>query len=196
MAQNTIYELFLYIVIPIVGIGLMVFALGWGWRLGQRPVEIAIAKLGLNFKADILTLLVLLGFVMAGAGAFFWYRGYEFRLADLQGKLAQMQTKMNNMDEVLQSFKVYDLRLHLIFPDQVDVRRTKVQVYITKQGRGSPQLSAPETDIGVANDLWVKLDSLNRGDKLRIVAYEGNEKTWESAHMEIPKTQVQMTRVR
>lgn len=197
MAENAAYvTILLYVVFPLVGIALIVFALGWGSRLGRRPVELSLDRLGLNFKADILTFLVLLGFVLAGVGVFFGYQGYESRLLALQRQLEEMQTRMKTMDEALQSFKVYDMRLNLIFPDEVDARNAKVQVYVSKQGKGPPQLSVPETDVGFSNDLWVKLDSLNRGDRLRIVAYEGAEKAWESSDIEIPKTQVQMRRVK
>ena len=99
MAENTLYmTMLLYVVSPLVGIALIVFALGWGSRLGRRPVELSLDRLGLNFKADILTLLVLLGFVLAGVGVFFGYQGYESRLLALQRKLDEMQTKMNSMD--------------------------------------------------------------------------------------------------
>jgi hypothetical protein len=189
------YDLFIYIVLPLFGIGCIVFALGWGMRLGQRPVEIGFNKLGLTVKADLLTLLVLLGFVLAGVGAFFAYQGYEAKLVRDAKMISQEQAKTILLQNELESFKVYDMSFHLIFPEPVDVRRAKIQIYITKKGQGPPQLSTPETDIGIANDLWVKMKGLTSGDKFRIVAMEGIDKNWVSADMEIPKAQIQMSRV-
>ena len=198
MEIKTYQMIFFYIVLPLLGIGLIIFALFRGRSLGQRPVEIALTKLGLNLKSDTLTLLIILGCVLACIGVFFWYRGYETQVADLKIELEQAKTRINTIDDVLKSFKVYAMRFHLIFPeiDTIDAREIKVQAYISKQGDPPPKLYDTETLVGFSNDIWVKIDNLNPGDKLCIVAYEGEDKSWQSAEIEIPKAHIQMRRVK
>jgi hypothetical protein len=185
-------------IVPVIGIGLIVFAMVWGKRLSQRRVEIALAKLGIDLKTDTLTLMILLGCAMASVGILFWYQGYEAQVNQLKGDLEQAEVKLQSMNDVLESFKVYSMRFHPVFPkaETVNCREVEVQVYICKQGKGPPQLCASETTVGFSNDLWVNVDNLNPGDKLRLVAYEGEGKSWESADViEVPQTDIQLRRV-
>ena len=186
-------------IVPLVGIGLIVFAVVRGKRLSQRRVEIGLARLGIDLKSDTLTLMILLGCVMASAGILFWYQGYEAQVNELKGDLEQAEVKLQSMNNVLESFKVYRMLFHPVFPtnETVDVRDVEIQVYICKQGKGAPQLCPSEATVGFSNDLWVNVDNLNPGDKLRLVAYEGEEKSWESADViQVPQTNIQLRRVR
>ena len=99
MFAKEFHTIILYIVLPLVGLGLIVFALTWGKRLGQRPVDIAIAKLGLNLKLDTLTFLILIGFVMTGAGGFLWYLDHETQVAEANKKLGQKE--IENIRDVM-----------------------------------------------------------------------------------------------
>jgi len=196
IADRTYQITFIYVILPLVGIALIVFALIWGRRLGKRPFEIGLAKLGINLKADTMTLLILLGFLMACVGVFFQYRGYETKVTDLKGLLNEAQTKIEERDKILKSFQVYSMRFHLLFPetDTIDAPKIEVQAYIEEPGQVGRQLRPCEKCDVVSNDVWVNVDDLRSGDKLRIVAYEGDEKSWMSNDVEIPKTRLQMRR--
>jgi len=198
MGINTYQMILFFIVLPLLGLGLIIYALVMGRRLGQRPVEIVINWLGLSLKLDTLTLLILLGCILTSAGGYFWYRGYESQVADLKSKLLKAEAKKNTLDEVLERFRVYAMRFHLVFPqdETFNAQEVKARVYIAKQGEVSPRLYGAETLVGFSNEIWVKIDNLNPGDKLSIVAYEGEEKSWESPDIEIPKTNIQMRRVK
>lgn len=198
MLAKELHTIILYIVLPFVGLGIIVFALTWGTRLGKRPVEIAIAKWGLNLKLDTLTFLILIGFIMAGVGGFLWYQDYGKQISEAKNKLGQKEIEVETYKQFVEKFKLYSMRFHLNFPetDIVNVRKIKVQVYILKQDKGPPQLSDTEPVVGLMNDLWVSIDNLNPGDKLRIIAYEGQEKSWESLEVEIPKTHLQLRKVK
>lgn len=187
------------IVFLALGILVMLFALVWGARLGAQPVEFGIGKLGLNLKADRLTVIFSLGFLMAGVGVFFRYRGYEAQVANLksdvarlEGNLSQVSKTMEKLTSDLQGLKDYDLGLNLAFPAGVDPRQLNIQVYTQKSGDQGFSLRdiRPQTDIG---GTWVYLNSLSRGEKIKITARAPDATTWVS-DLEIPKTQVQMVR--
>ena len=198
MEIETYQMIFFYIVLPLLGIGLIIFALFRGRRLGQRPVEIALSKLGINLKSDTLTLMIILGCVLACLGVFFWSKGYETYVTELEGKVDKLEAEKKTKDELLERFKVYAMRFNLVFPkeDTLNTQDIKVQAYMAKQGKLPAKLYDPETFLGWSNDIWVKIDNLNPGDKLRIVAYEGEQKSWQSRDIEIPKTNINMRRVR
>jgi hypothetical protein len=188
------------IIFLVVGIGIMVFTLVWGGRLGTGPVELGVPKLGLNLKADRLTLIFLLGFLMTGVGVFFRYRGYESQVKQLQsqviglqGRVSQLDSTMQKLTDALQGFKEYDLGLNLVFPDSVDPRPFNIQVYTKKLSDVNFELLTikAETDVG---GTWVKINNLSRGERIKIVAQEPDSTIWEGNDVEIPKTQIQMTR--
>ena len=198
MGINTYQMILLYVLLPLSGLGLIIFALVRGKHLGQKPVEIVLTKLGLSLKLDTLTLLILLGCVFSGVGVYFWYRGYESQVGDLKRKVEKVEAEKTTLDGVLERFRVYAMRFHLVFPKEeaINAKAIKTQAYIAKQSEVSPKLYEIEPLVGFSNDIWVKIDNLNPGDKLCIVAYEGLEKSWESADIEIPKTNIQMRRVK
>lgn len=198
MEIETYQLIFFYIVLPLLGIGLIVFALVRGRRLGQRPVEISAAKLGLSLKSDTLTLLIILGCILACVGVFVWSRGYEAHVKGLKDKLQTVEAEKNNLYDVLDRLRVYAMRFNLVFPheDTVNVKEFEVQVYKVKQGEVEPKLYTPKPLVGLMDDIWVNIDNLIPGDKLRIVAYEGGDKSWESSDIEIPKSQIHMRRIR
>ncbi len=203
-----IYQIILlYVVLPLMGIGLIVFAVTWGKRLVQRPVEITVSKLGLNLKTDTLVILILLGSVMASMGVYFIFQGYEKRIEETNKEnnkqLIEKDTEIkilsksfDNLSKSFDKFKVYAMRFRLIFKstNNIDTQKFKVQIYNWKQGKGEPQITSPATIPGV-NELWVSVGNLNAGDELRIIVYEDENKKWQSGKIEIPKTDLLMTKV-
>ena len=193
------HNVFLYIVLPFLGVALIVFALGWGWRLGKRPVEIGVAKLGMNLKADILTLLLLLGFSLCVVGVFFVYRDYETRLERLDGELNQVRGQLASIDKFrktltdeMERLQGYDLGFRLNFPE-APREDTQIQVYIGGVTE-APRLT-PKVDTRVdGNAIWIKLPQrLNRGDRIRVVALEQG-RNWDSGAIDIPTIPLQMRR--
>ena len=192
-----IYQIILlYMVLPLVGIGLIVFTVTWGKRLAQRPVEIAVSKLGLNLKTDTLTILILLGAVMASIGVFFIFQGYEKQIEETNRQLIEKDSEIKHLSKSLDKFKVYSMPFHLIFKstNSVDTEKFRVQVFNWKQGKGEPQITSPPAIPGL-NELWVTVENLNPGDQIRIIAYEDENKSWQSGKIEIPKTDLLMTKV-
>lgn len=192
-----IYQIILlYIVLPLMGIGLIVFTVTWGKRLVQRPVEIAVSKLGLNLKTNTLTILILLGSIMASIGVFFIFRGYEKQIEETNKQLIEKDSEIKILSKFLDKFKVYAMRFHLIFKstNNIDTQEFKVQVFNWKQGKGAPQITSPDAIPGL-NELWVTIDNLNPGDEIRIIVYEDENKSWKSGKIEIPKTDLPMTKV-
>ena len=179
-----------------MGIGLIVFTVTWGKRLVQRPVEIAVSKLGLNLKTDTLTILILLGSIMASIGVFFIFRGYEKQIEETNKQLIEKDSEIKILSKSLDKFKVYAIRFHLIFKstNNIDTQKFKVQVFNWKQGKGRPQITSPDAIPGL-NELWVTIDNLNPGDEIRIIVYEDENKSWQSGKIEIPKTDLSMTKV-
>jgi hypothetical protein len=194
--MNIYQIILLYIVLPLVGIGLILFSAIWGKRLVERPVEIAVSKLGLSLKTDTLTMLIVLGSVMACMGVFFIYQGYEKQIEESNKQLIEKDSEIKSLNQSLYKFKVYSMRFHLTFESRnnIDTQNFTVQVYNWKQGKGSPQITSPPTISGL-NELWVTIDNLNPGDEIRIIAYEGEKLAWRSRKIEIPKTDLPMTKV-
>jgi len=192
-------NVFLYGVLPLLGVGLMVFALGWGKRLGTRPVEVALNKLGMSLKADLVTLLLLLGFSLCVVGVFFLYRDYESRLTRVNDELAQMKAQLSTVEsfrktflEEMERLRGYDLGFRLTFPERPR-DDTKIQVYVGRSNE-APELAPRVEKTFEGNSIWVKLPQrLNRGDRIRVVALEPT-RGWDSGEIHIPTIPVQMRR--
>lgn len=176
-----------------VGVVIILFVLVRGRQLGRAPVELGLQKLGINFKADRLTLFFLVGVLMAGVAVFFRYQSYDSQAKEMRGKLETMNSRLAILTDELQGFKVYDVRLNVAFPDDVDPRKLNIGVHTKKQTEDVFKLTdtRAETDFG---GTWVKLSNLQRGDRVKVVAVEPDGTTWESQDIEIPKTSVRMTR--
>lgn len=150
----------------------------------------------MNLKADLLTVLLLLGFSLCVVGVFFLYRDYESRLAGLDGELKQVKGQLEGfrttLREDLESLRGYDLGFRLTFPERPR-EDTTVQVYIG--GINEPPELAPKIEKTIdGNAIWVKLPRrLNRGDRVRVVALESG-RGWESGEIHIPTIPLQMRR--
>jgi hypothetical protein len=176
-----------------VGVVIILFVLVRGQQLGRAPVELALQKLGVNIKADRLTLFFLLGVLLAGVAVFFRYQSYESQVKEMRGTLEAMKSRLTLLTDELHSFKGYDVRLNVAFPDDVDPRKLRIGVHTKKQTEDVFTLTdtRAETDFG---GTWVKLSNLQRGDRIKVVAVDPDGTTWESPDIEIPKTSVRMTR--
>jgi len=193
---------------PFIGVCFIVSAMIWRQHFsGRRVLDFTADKLGFALKADAFGLVSMLGFIMIGSGVFFFYQGYETKMAEMQnryeGRLAEvqkrvedMQGKVNGMSGVIRDLRKYDLRLNLGFPenDLADPFKTKVNAYICKKGSSSEELyGSIRIDRGVGG-LVVYFDSLGTGDKFYIIAEDGNRK-WRSDDMEIPKAYLKMNSI-
>jgi hypothetical protein len=200
MALDKIASL-LYLVMLVVfflgGITLILLAIRRAVPIGNRPLAINASKLGLDIKTDTVGLLILVGVVFIGLGPFFAYRGYERRLSALQRQLDDSNANYREVLNQLKQFKIYDAKLNLAFPAEahVDPRDVVVQLAVTRPGQ-TPKLVTPEQYVG-PGDLWIELDNVALGDKIRVIANEKDgesERKWESEEIEIPKSQVAMRR--
>jgi hypothetical protein len=174
-----------------LGIGVMVFALLWGHHLGNRPVELGFGKLGLSLKADGMPLIFLLGFLMAGVGVFFRYRGYESEIQRLGGDLAQVKGSLRELTDEL---KNYDMGLNLVFPPNVNPELLDIQVLTKKTSDHEFVLRSDISAEVEPGGTWVNFPRLSRGEKIKIVARGPDSTTWATGYLEIPKTQIQMVK--
>jgi len=191
-------QLFPDLMIPAAGLGLILFALGWGSRLGPRPVEFGLGKLGFNLRADLVTILVLIGAAFVGSGLYFKYLEQRKTFLDQEKEVNATQVQAV-LEKFVGALHKYNLGLTLIFPEGMDPRylRDKISVNLTKKNESAPRtLSKNEMDIrvGFGNDISVFLAGLDEGDNLRIIAKESETEWWESADIEVPKTQIRMTK--
>lgn len=196
--EGTSYQtIFVYIILPLFGIGIIVSALIWRKHLSGREVlDLTAEKLGLALKADAFGLVVLIGFVMVSAGVFFLYRGYESRIATLQTDIEKMQNKVINIDNVIKEFKEYDLRLNLLFPekDQANPFTATVNAYVHKKGESAEKPYDLVTVERGSGGIVVYFDKLGLGDKVYVIAEDSNNK-WRSDDMITPAAHLQMNRI-
>ena len=193
-----IYQVILFILLPVVGIGLLLYALFLGKRLEGNPIEIKIEKPKLDLTLDRPSLVILLGVFLMVIGVLMWNQGYKTKVSRLEDNLKSAKNEIVHKDNLLGKFKYYSMQLPLFFPenDITDANDVSVQVYIQKEDMESPILSDSKKVVGISQDISVYIDYLNPGDKLRIRAYEGEGKVWEGVNIvEVPKINIQMRRV-
>lgn len=186
------------------GLFVIVLALILSQRFGNRPVEFAFDKLGLDLKADRLTFVLLLGLMMIGVGVFFRYQNYEAALKKLQFQVQgfepvqqEYNKTLESLRAELQNFKVYDLSLEIDFPNtpgEVIKKHFAIEVYTKRQSDQTFELRSfkPSTDF---DKTYVSLNNLYRGEKVRIIAKDNRDNTeWRSNEILIPEAQIQMKR--
>jgi hypothetical protein len=196
--EGTYQTVLITIVLPVAGLGLVFGALIWGKRLPQRYQELSIKKIGIELKLGTMTFMVLLGFAVASVPVYVTLSDYQTRIDSLKKQAGDRAAEIATMERVLDGFKDYAMRIHLCFPetDTVDMEQVEVQAYVSKGGTAPPELSASETTVGFADDLWVSVCNLNPGDQLRLVAHEGDDRFWQSIGvLEIPNAELNMRRV-
>lgn len=184
MYRETLFN----IALPLVGIGLIVSAMIWRRHLsGQKAVDLTMDKLGLVLKADAFGLVVLLGFLMTSTGIFFLYKGYE-------DKLKTLQSEKYGLEQAIAEFKIYDMRLSLIFPEDNPpnpFKLTSYNAYVQKKGERETRLyELARFDKGQGG-IVVNLEKLNFGDKLYVLVQEQNKK-WRSDEMIAPAANLKM----
>lgn len=198
MEEITLEAIFIYIVLPVVGISLISSAVIWRKSLsGQEVVAINLPKLGAQ-KANAFGLLVLLGFVLISVAPFFFYQRYADKLKTQQGRIEGLETKLTAMDETIKEavreLEDYDLRLTLIFPENDRPRpfNAKAYGYLRKKDEtvASPYTWRKKPDKG-AGGIVVYFDNLASGDKLYVIV-EDDGKRWRSDDMVMPKAQLKM----
>ncbi|MBI3694677.1 MAG: hypothetical protein HY238_07530 [Acidobacteria bacterium] len=183
-------------VLVLAGIASIAYALGWGQRLSEKPVDIEIKKLDFHLQGTHLTLAMLLSLLLTAGGAGLLYKLYLSRLGGVQEELQKVRSELTGMkgsiDEVVKRFKFYDLKLHLVFPDQVDGRTVQIQAYRTKLGDLAGEACPSRKTLGEENTIWVDLDGLSSGDLVRIEAFDGVRKWVSTTAVQIPRTHVEM----
>jgi hypothetical protein len=170
----------------------------WGKKLSQLPVIIESTKLGFKLNTNTMTLLVLAALMIVFLIAFRGINYYEEREQKLKNDLDQAGAKITMMETFLDRFRSYVILFRLVFPEteKINAGAIKTQVYICKQGQESSQLTEAERTLGFLNDIWIRVQNLNPGDKLKIIAQEGDGRFWESTGVvEIPKSDLSMRRV-
>ncbi len=195
--ETTIQLILIYIVMPVIGLGLILFALVRGKQFDQQQMNLGLKKLGLELKCDKTALLILMGFVLLFVGGMFIYYDYDEQIATLECRLNQTKAEIASKDELLERFNCYAMHFSLVFPqeDSVAIGDINVQAVISRQGEGQPQITTPDTRMGLSNDLWVHIDNLHPGDELRLLAYQSDGTEWQSNDIcEVPKSRIMMVR--
>ena len=175
------------IAFPIVGVCLIFYMLIWGKELGQRPVEITIPRLNLILKADRLTFIVLLGFVMLGGGGFFWY-------VDLKDKINEMGSELTTKESLLNEFLTHNPRLLLFFSPENDLPvpgQTDVKVFVRGNKDRKPTLyNEIYVDKGTGG-IIVDIFNLKGNENYHFEAEYGG-KIWKSNSLPAPRAYVLM----
>ena len=190
------------VVLLFAGLGLIALALLLSQRLGKREVIIKLDKLGVDFKADRLTFVLLIGLMLIAVGVFFRYRNYETDVNDLQLQVQGLRSGQEESKKILDAlrdelreFKAYDLGLNIAFPSVAgdDVEKYfKTEVWIKK---GNDPFALSDYKPVTANgQTFVRLSNLNQGQKIMIVARDTRDNTrWQSTNdIVIPETQIEM----
>ena len=194
-----IFQVILFILLPVVGIGLLLYALFLGKNLEGNPIEIKIGKPKLDLKLDRLSLVILLGVFLMIFGVIIWNQGYKTKVSKMEDDLNSAKDEITQKDNLLEKFRYYRLQIPLIFPenDITDANDINTQVFKQKEDSESAKLCDHKKAISFSQDISVIVDYLNPGDELRIVAYEGEDKKWEGVNIvEVPKIKIQMRRVK
>jgi len=191
--NDPIYQTILvYIVLPLVGIGLIVFALVSGKRLSERPVEIVLDKLGLGLKADAFGLMILVGFVMTSVGVFFLYQGYQTELEKYQTELEKKNNVAGFIATVREKVKEYNLNLILDFPESLNPNLTEADLYIRRKGMSNDVLYKHLEKLKQEpGGIVVQFSGLSEGDTVYVEAeYAG--KKWQSDYIRVPTAYLKM----
>lgn len=187
-------------VLLFAGLVVIASALLLAQRLGNKPVQFGVTKLGLDLKADRLTFVLVVGLMLIGVGIFFRYQNYEALLKTLQVQVDAAKAAQTEHDKSLRElrnqFMVYDLGLNIVFPnvsgDDVE-QYFEIEVHTKNESAGPFELSAykPTTTFGRT---YVNLNNLNRGAQVRIYAKDKRDNTkWTSTYdILIPETEIQM----
>lgn len=194
-----IYQIFLLILLPILGIIILLYALFYGERLASNPIIFILERPKIEFKSDLRSLVILLGCFMMVFGVWIWSNTYKNTVKELKDDLKLANNEITTRNNLLKEFKNYSMRFPLTFPkdELINAANIKVQVYIQKQGMESPMLCDSKKIVGLNNEISVNIDYLNHGDKLSIKAYEGQDKEWNGINLiKIPETIIEMQRVR
>lgn len=196
--MNTFYVI-LFILLPVVGIGLLLYALFLGRNLEGNPIKIKIDRPRLDLELDRLSLVILLGVFLMIFGVIIWNQGYKIKASRMEYDLKSAKNEITTKNNLLEKFKCYSVKFPLIFPENGNINPNdiSVQVYILKPGMESAKLCDFKKITSLSNDISVSIEYLNPGDRLRIRAQEVENREWEGINIvEIPKIDIQMRRVR
>ena len=197
-------ETLIYLSLAVIGLAVIITAFLCRKQLLAQPVHLEFSKIGFSFKASALSLSVLLGVAIIGAGAFLWGRGYEAKLAvlmsekqDLEGEKRALMVKADCKENLWKVFKEFDLRYHLVFEDEgpEDIDATKVTAYYRRASDRAPYAYEHFAYELAPGGLIADIQKLGAGDKIFLVAEYGGQE-WKSPTMTMPAGSINMRRSR
>ncbi len=175
------------------GLAVILLSIFFSKQIGNSPVQLDLEKIGVNFKADRVALLFVIGFIITATGIFIKVKNYENTVNELQKNSDQINWKVSQLEDDLKEFKEYELGLRVIFPDKVNPEKYIIQIQTKKTGEGLYKLQNVTPELGPGG-VYVQLSDLTKGEKIKISAVnkENNRDTWESDEIEIPITTTTM----
>jgi hypothetical protein len=176
----------------IIGVIVIVLAIIFSRRLGDKEVNIDWPKIGFNLKADRLTVFYLMGFALILAGVFFKFKGYETRLSVLENNLKDKET----VADLSNRLGEYEIKLSLEFDSSItaDPRELKYWVRGKINGKDNIERSLDAQYQEISGLPYFNLEHIKNGDKFQIVAQKSNAERWITEIIEIPKTTVKLKR--
>lgn len=178
--------------LALAGLGIFLYTLLRGKRLSEKPVDFEFKKLDLRFQGTHLTLAMLLGFGVTVIGTGMLYAAYSSRQGALEGALGKARSELETVKEFAQKFKSYDLKVLLVFPEQVDQETLEISAHRAKSGELAAGRFPARKVLGEDQTVWAELDNLNSGDRIRFEALVGGRRWVSQEAVFIPRTRVVM----
>lgn len=185
-----------------IGVALIICALLMRQPLmGKDVIDATPEKLGLAIKLNAFALIVLVGLVMIATPIFFWYKGYEDKLSNLQKsyetQLLSLNEKVQGLEASISFFKEHELSLNLVFADVEPPDIAKItwppNAFVQRVGEREPKLYDMADFIRGPGGIVASFKKLRSGDRLFVVVVDGAKK-WQSSDMVAPSAQLEMHR--
>lgn len=177
MPQDTL----VYVLLVAGGLVLVASAFSLRARLAERNVlHLDSPKLGVMMKVTAFGLLVAVGALAAASPAWFLYKGYDSRLAQLEGQTRGLQTTVEQLN-------MHSLKLKLDFPPEGGAHPDRATVDVFVNG----SLRRPDNIDRGAGGIMVSVGALKQGDQLRIEVRD-RDKSWKSDDMRVPEANLRM----
>ncbi|HEX8567505.1 MAG TPA: hypothetical protein VF648_17840 [Pyrinomonadaceae bacterium] len=199
--------------------GLFVIALAifLSQRLGRSPVSFNFSKLGMDFRADRLTFVLIVGLLLISVGVFFRYRDYEKTYQDYEKKLQKNQSELQELnykftetketlsriENTINKTSGYNLDIEVVFPNEVkkaDVKNFIIKVSTERRGEGRRDRGEIKPQyIEEDNKYEFKILGLMGNEIVRVFAVDKNNQDnilWKSGDITIlEKRTVEMKQI-
>jgi membrane protein implicated in regulation of membrane protease activity len=165
--------------------GLFVIALAFflSQRLGA-PVSFNFSKLGLDFKADRLTFVLVVGLLLIAVGVFFRYRNYENKYQEYENITKSLKTEVSKNQETLVRIENtinkssgYNLDIEVVFPKDVkkaEIKNLKIVVSTEKKGESRKERKIEPQYIESENKFEFQILGLLGDEIVRVFALDKN----------------------